>query len=92
MIVRTTSDPAVFKDLAFPFLQRDPVLNTAILSNTADRIRGILNDPEPPVFVSVHDGDEVVGTVLSTALRGINLGSLPAGLVPLVVDVLAEHR
>ncbi|WP_329482326.1 GNAT family N-acetyltransferase [Kribbella sp. NBC_01484] len=90
MIVRTTSDPAAFKDLAFPFLQRDPVLNTGVLSNTADRIRGILNDPEPPVFVSVHDGDEVVGTVLSRALRGINLGSLPAGLVPLVVDVLAE--
>jgi hypothetical protein len=52
MIVRTTSDPAAFKDLAFPFLQRDPVLNTGVLSNTADRIRGILNDPEPPVFVS----------------------------------------
>jgi predicted GNAT family acetyltransferase len=90
MIVRTTNDPAVFKELAFPFLQRDPVLNTAILSNTADRIRGILNDPELPVFVSVHDGDEVIGTVLSTALRGVNLGSLPTGLVPLVVDVLAE--
>lgn len=70
MIVRTTSDPATFKELVFPFLQRDPVLNTVILGNTADRVHGILADPEPPVFVSVHDGDEVVGAVLSTALRG----------------------
>ncbi|MEI8407669.1 MULTISPECIES: GNAT family N-acetyltransferase [unclassified Kribbella] len=89
MIVRTTSDPATFKELVFPFLQRDPVLNTVILSNTADRVHGILADPEPPVFVSVHDGDEMVGAVLSTALRGINLGSLPIDLVPVVVDPLA---
>jgi hypothetical protein len=57
-------------------------LNTALLTGTADRIRGILTDPEPPVFVSVHEGDEVAGTVVSTALCGINLGSLPADLVP----------
>jgi hypothetical protein len=34
-----------------PFLQGDPVLNTVILSNPADRIHGITNDPEPPVFL-----------------------------------------
>lgn len=89
MIARTTGDPAVFRDLVFPFLQRDPVLNSALLTGTADRIRGILADPEPPVFVSVHDGDEVVGAVLGTALRGILLGNLPAELVPVVADSLA---
>lgn len=91
MIARTTSDPVVFRDLAFAFLRRDPVRNTTILSNTADRVRGILRDPEPPVFVSVHDGDEIVGAALSTTLRGINLGSLPATLVPPVADVLAAQ-
>jgi predicted GNAT family acetyltransferase len=91
MIARVTRDPAVFRDLALPFLQRDPVLNSALLTGTADRIRGILADPEPPVFVSVHDGDEVVGAVLGTALRGILLGNLPAELVPVVVDPLAEE-
>ena len=90
MIARTTNDPHEFKDLVFPFLQRDPVLNTALLSQTADRIRGILADPEPPVFVSVHDGDEVVGAVLGTTLRGIILGGLEADLAPLVVDPLVD--
>ncbi|TCC59699.1 hypothetical protein E0H73_24075 [Kribbella pittospori] len=37
MITRTTSDPAAFKKLVFPFLQRDPVLNSALLTGTADR-------------------------------------------------------
>lgn len=90
MIARGTSDPAEFQHLAFPFLQRDPVLNSTLLTNVSDRVNGIMNDPEPPVFVSVHDGDEVVGAVMSTALRGINLGGLPVEFVPAVVDVLAE--
>jgi ribosomal protein S18 acetylase RimI-like enzyme len=90
MIARTTSDPVAFRELVFPFLQRDPVRNSTILTNIADRVNGIMNDPEPPVFVSVHDGDEVAGVVLSTTLRGINLADLPVGLVPIVVDVLAE--
>ncbi|MFC6158812.1 GNAT family N-acetyltransferase [Kribbella jiaozuonensis] len=90
MIVRTTSDPAAFKELVFPFLQGDPVRNSTILTNIVDRVHGIMDDPEPPVFVSVHDGDEVVGVVLSTTLRGINLADLPVELVPVVVDVLAE--
>ena len=91
MIARPTSDPAAFKQLALPLLQGDPVLNTAILSNTEDRIRGILADPEPPLFVSVHDGDEVIGAIVCTALRGVNLGSLRTGLVPVVADLLAER-
>jgi GNAT superfamily N-acetyltransferase len=91
MIARATSDPAAFKELVFPFLQADPVLNTSILSGTEDRIRGILADPEPPVFVSVHDGDTVIGAVLGTVLRGIGLGNLRAELVPVVAELLAER-
>ncbi|WUJ73075.1 GNAT family N-acetyltransferase [Kribbella soli] len=91
MIARTTSDPVAFRQLVFPFLQGDPVRNSTILTNITDRVTGIMDDPEPPVFVSVHDGDdEVVGVVLSTTLRGINLADLPVELVPVVVDVLAE--
>ncbi|MFI5730257.1 GNAT family N-acetyltransferase [Kribbella sp. NPDC051587] len=91
MIARTSYDAAAFQGLVFPFLQRDPVLNTQILTNVADRVRGIMNDPEPPVFVSVHaDDDKVIGVAVWTAMRGIALGGLPVELVPPVVDVLAE--
>ncbi|WP_344111125.1 hypothetical protein [Kribbella alba] len=46
--VRARGCPAEFKATVFPFLQRDPVLNSVILTNTEDRIRGILHDPAPP--------------------------------------------
>ncbi|HWD83879.1 MAG TPA: GNAT family N-acetyltransferase [Kribbella sp.] len=90
MITRSTHDPAEFRAVAFPYLQRDPVLNSTVLTNVSDRVNGIMNDPEPPVFVSVHDGSTVIGAVMCTALRGIHLAGLPVELVPPVADVLAE--
>jgi predicted GNAT family acetyltransferase len=86
--IRATGDPVEFKTTVFPFLQRDPVLNTGILSNVDGRIQGILHDPEPPLFLSVHEDGAVVGAVVSTALRGILLGALPDDLVPPVVNAL----
>lgn len=92
MKVRATADPAEFKSVVFPFLQRDPVLNSYILSNTEDRINGILHDPAPPIFMSIHDDtDEVVGAAFCTALRGIQLGALPDALVPAIVDICADE-
>ena len=89
--VRVTSDPAEFKVAVFPFLQRDPVLNTAILGNTEDRVRGVIHDPDPPVFVSIHQlGGLVVGAAICTAQRGVNLGGLRDALVPAAVDAFAE--
>ncbi|MFI5711468.1 GNAT family N-acetyltransferase [Kribbella sp. NPDC051620] len=93
MSVRLTTDPAEFKATTFPFLRRDPVLNSYILSNTEDRISGILHDPAPPVFLSIHDEttDEVLGAVFCTALRGIQLGALSDALVPAIVDACAAR-
>ncbi|MDX6248603.1 MAG: hypothetical protein QOF10_1963 [Kribbellaceae bacterium] len=89
--VRATGDPAEFKATVFPFLQRDPVLNSVILTNTEDRIRGILHDSAPPVFLSVHDDPgEVVGAVMCTPHRGIYLGAFPDALVPAIVGPAAE--
>ena len=90
MTIRTTVDPREFKAAVFPFLAEDPVLNTAVLSTVQGRIEGIMEDPEPPVYVSLHDGDAVVGAVVWTALRGIVMGVLDDDLVPLLVDALAD--
>ncbi|GAA0951851.1 GNAT family N-acetyltransferase [Kribbella koreensis] len=92
MKVRVTADPAEFKATVYPFLQRDPVLNSYILSNTEDRINGILHDPAPPVFLSIHDDtDAVLGAAFCTALRGIQLGALPDALVPAIADTCAAQ-
>ncbi|MEV6285423.1 GNAT family N-acetyltransferase [Kribbella sp. NPDC051770] len=87
---RVTGDPAAFAPVAFPWLQRDPVLNSVLLSNVQGRIDGLLYDPAPPVFVSVHRGDEVVGVVACTALRGVMLGGLDAELLPVVVAAVVD--
>jgi GNAT superfamily N-acetyltransferase len=86
-----TTDPTEFKTTAFPYLQADPVLNSVLLTNTEDRIRGILHDPSPPVFLTIHaDDDQVIGAVLCTDYRGINLGALPDDLIPALVDTCLE--
>jgi GNAT superfamily N-acetyltransferase len=86
--VTWTGDPVEFKATVFPFLQKDPVLNTQLLSNVDGRIRGIMHDPEPPLFVSLHEGDKVVGAVVCTASRGIVMGMLADDLVPPLVNAL----
>ncbi|ONI68533.1 hypothetical protein BWI15_36710 [Kribbella sp. ALI-6-A] len=88
--VRMTGDPAEFKVIAFPFLQGDPVLNSMLISNVQGRIDGLMYDPAPPVFLSVHDDDRVVGVVICTALRGVLLGDLAEDLIPVVLPALAE--
>ncbi|WBQ06231.1 GNAT family N-acetyltransferase [Kribbella sp. CA-293567] len=91
MSVRVTSNPAEFQATVFPFLQDDPVLHSTLLSNTEDRVNGILHDPLPALFVSIHDErDRVIGAVLCSAYRGIQLGALAVELVPEIVDACTE--
>jgi len=90
MSVRVSNDPAEFAATLFPFLEKDPVLNTVLLSNVQDRATGLLTDPSLPVFVSVHAADgQVVGGCMRTPGRGIFLGGLTDALVPTVVDAFA---
>ncbi|GAB3816262.1 GNAT family N-acetyltransferase [Kribbella italica] len=90
MKVRVTGDPAAFKALAFPYLQRDPVLNSVLISNIQGRVDSLLYDPAPPVFVSVHRDGEVVGVACCTALRGVMLGELDEEFLPLVLAAVVE--
>lgn len=91
MSVRVTRDPAEFADTVFPFLQRDPVLHSVLLSNVRDRLTGVQEDPAPPVLVSVHDpAGAVVGAAMRTAGRGVFLGALGDDLVPEVADAYAR--
>jgi hypothetical protein len=49
MSVRVTNDPAEFAATVFPFLEKDPVLNTIIISNVAERAAGAYwSEPVPP--------------------------------------------
>lgn len=89
MMVQVTGDAAKFRELVFPFLQHDPVLNTVLLTNVDSRARGDLVDDDPPTFVSVHDGAAVVGAAMRITPRGIFLGGLAPEYAAVVADALA---
>jgi hypothetical protein len=90
MDVRVTSDPAAFEQTVFPFLQRDPVLNTIIMSNVHERARRTtVSEAEPSYFVSVHE-DDVVGAAMRTPGRGVYLGALREDLAEPIADAYAE--
>jgi GNAT superfamily N-acetyltransferase len=92
MGVRVTSEAADFRSTTFPFLQRDPVLHTIIMSNVAERAAGTL----PPqtgtsYFVSVHDETgEVIGVARKTPERPVYLGALREDLAAEVATAYAE--
>jgi len=90
MDVRVTTDPAAFEQTVFPFLQRDPVLHTLILSNVRRRATGTARtESGPSYFVSVHDGD-VVGAAMRTPGRAVYLGALRADLAEPVAEAYAD--
>jgi GNAT superfamily N-acetyltransferase len=92
MSVRLTTDPVEFQATTFPFLQRDPVLHTLIMSNVSDRVAGRYSaETEPSYFVSVHDaGGEVIGAAMRTPDRPVYVGALRAELAAEVAEAYAD--
>lgn len=93
MSVRVTNEPAEFQATTFAFLERDPVLNTILMTNVAERASGSysLQETEPSYYVSVHDDSgEVVGATMRTPGRPIHLGSLREDLAIEVADAYSE--
>ncbi len=90
MDVRVTSDPKAFEQTVFPFLQRDPVLHTIIMSNVHERANGTARaESGESYFVSVHDPD-VVGVAMRTPGRGVYVGALPEHLAEPIADAYAD--
>jgi GNAT superfamily N-acetyltransferase len=92
MKVDVTSDPVLFRRWTFPFLQRDPVLNTVLLTTVESRAAGLVVDSEPAIFVCVRErSGEVTGAAMRTPGRAAFIGALDDELVPYVADAFAEH-
>jgi hypothetical protein len=92
MELRVTTDPAEFQAIAFPFLERDPVLHTIIMSNVAERAAGTYREEdELGYYVSAHDSDgAVIGAAMRTQNRPVYLGALPAELAEPIADAYLE--
>jgi predicted GNAT family acetyltransferase len=85
-----TSDPDAFWTVAAEFLLADPIVNNVTITNVLSRRSGALVDPAPPTFLSVHDGDRVVGAAMRTPPHAVYLSPLPSEAIPLVVDALTD--
>ncbi len=91
MSVRVTSSASEFQATTFPFLQRDPVLHTIIMSNVAERASGTY-PPEAGTsyFASVHDdAGEVIGVAMRTPERPVYLGALREDLAAEIAETYA---
>lgn len=77
MKVEATTDAAEFRNHVFPFLERDVVRNTLLLSNIEARASGEITETEPAQYVSLlDDAGAVCGVGMRTPGRGIVIGQL----------------
>ncbi|MFD3402824.1 GNAT family N-acetyltransferase [Kribbella sp. NPDC058693] len=90
MRAQLTSDASAYRDLAFPFLQGDPVRHLIILTSVQEHADSPRS--EPAYFVSVHDGpeDAVVGAAMRAPGRLVYLGALRPEYAEIVADALLE--
>ncbi|WP_227996416.1 GNAT family N-acetyltransferase [Nocardia australiensis] len=90
MKVETTTDAAEFRSRTDAFLGRDPLRHTVITTGIANTLGDFDSGDEPTHFLSVHDGDAVVGVAMRGGGRDMYLGELAGGSVGLVAEALAE--
>lgn len=71
---------------AGPLLAADPVRNTVPLSLVGRMLRGVRQSDATPIFLTVHDGAELIGAVLRTPPHPMVVGNLPPSAAAAVVD------
>ncbi|HVK19906.1 MAG TPA: GNAT family N-acetyltransferase [Actinokineospora sp.] len=91
MNVTTYDDPADFWRTAGDWLQLDPVGNTIAITVLRQRLDlGPMEDDEPPLLLTVHDNDVLVGAAIQTPPRPLIISALPKETHPHVIDVLGD--
>ncbi|WP_436494133.1 GNAT family N-acetyltransferase [Actinokineospora sp. HUAS TT18] len=89
MAVTTYEDPADFWRTAGDWLERDPVGNTVAITLLRQRLDlGPADGDEPPLLLTVHDGETVVGAAVQTPPRPLIVAGLPRSTHSQVIDVL----
>jgi RimJ/RimL family protein N-acetyltransferase len=81
-------DVTDFWQAAGPLLATDPVHNTVLLSLVGRILRGVRQGDAAPMFLTVHDGPDLIGAVLCTPPYPLVVGNLPPKAVAVVVGEL----
>lgn len=90
-VIHTT--PQAFADRALRWLERDPVVNSMVMSITQGRLTGAVVDPAPPLWLTVTgSGGEVVGAAVRTPPRLLVLPDLPVDVAKGIARYLHDQR
>ncbi|CRK61861.1 GCN5-related N-acetyltransferase [Alloactinosynnema sp. L-07] len=91
MTVIRYDDPADFWRTAGDWLEQDPVRNTIAITVLRQLLElGPAAGDEPPLLLTVHDNDVLVGAAIQTPPRPLIVAALPRETHHQVIDVLGE--
>jgi GNAT superfamily N-acetyltransferase len=81
---------ADFWQEAGPLLAADPARNTVPLSLVGRMLRGVRQSAATPIFLTVQDGEGVIGAVMRTPPHPMVVGTLPPTAAAAVVEELVS--
>lgn len=91
MRIERHHDPVAYRDLVTPLLLRDEARFNLELALTAKVAEGVVFGDEPAWLLTVHDGDDLVGTALMTPPWRLAMAPVPrAGVEDLARYLAAE--
>src|SRR5689334_22275242 len=80
-------DPVAFRDLVTPWLMRVEARYNLLLALVARVAKGETFGDEPPVLLTIHDGDALAGLAVRTPPHNVVLDAVPLAAAR---DVAAE--
>ena len=90
MRVESTDDPVAYRATVAGLLEADPLVNTVLLNVLANRCGGRGRTGAAATYLSVWDGDELVGAALCTPPNQMLLGAVPHEAIGLVAEAFAR--
>lgn len=90
MRVESTDDPVAYRAAVSGLLEADPLANTVLLGVLAARIARPVDSDPPATYLSVWDGDHLVGTAFRTPPTQVLLGTMPDEAVVPVAEAFAR--
>lgn len=88
--MKVVTHPTVteFWQVAGPLFSADPVHHTVAMTVINSLLAGGRFGELPPVFLTVHDGDDVIGAAFCTPPFPISVTAIPIRAIPAVIDHL----
>lgn len=87
-MLRRHDDPVEFRDLVTPWLVRDEARYNLLLALTEHLANGVRFGDEPPVLLSLWDGDDLAGVAFRTPPHNLILDAVPVAHAGEVADAV----